>query len=158
MMKYIIGNLFDEKSQRTVVVTGKHVPFFLSMLLNMLKMRFTFFSKNFCKDIFDNLFLCECAEEFLRRKGILKIAITDNDLDESRFRKLISTITDVNISAYCFNDIFSNGKSVSFATMDECAYFYEPDRSLCRGIASANDKEFTRRLINSFNYYVESIK
>lgn len=97
-MENTIGNLFDEKSQKTVVITAKYVPFFLSMLFKYAENEVYIFSKKFCKDIFDNLFLCECAEEFLRRKGTLKIAITDNDLDESRFRKLISTITDVNIS------------------------------------------------------------
>lgn len=151
--KRLVSQLFDRKSNQLIANSSAgHAAILLGMLFKHAQEEVRIFSQKLSADVFNDSFLNECAESFLKARGKkLRIAITDDNLDESRFRNLISTIPDADVAVYRFKEIFSNGKSVNFAVMDKTAYRYEPDRTVCRAIASANDKEFAGKLAAVFD-------
>jgi hypothetical protein len=150
-----VKKLFDERSSEIVANSSyKHAAILYEQMFLHAQKQVNILCRNIDPQVFDAPGVLSAVKIFLKQNnGKLNIAFQDENPMDSKFLDLIlEEDYDKTNQVQIFKVgqlIVEEKTSANFATMDDNAYRFEPDREYCRAIASANNTNFVAKL-NSF--------
>jgi len=152
----LVLDLFSNHSSKLIANSSEqHAAVLFEAIFKNAKKDIRIYSEKLSATVFNNSFLIDEARKFIENPDHkLLIAVTASHPDASDFLSLIRQPHNAKISVYRFPKIYSKGKSINFAVMDDFAYRFEPDSTNCRAIACANDPNFGQRLVAIYDSYL----
>ncbi len=112
------------------------------------KKQVCFFCKNLCQLVFNRDELILAAQKAVDNGIELKFAITENVIESENFKNFLKR-NDITVKKVA--PLKSNDKYINFAFMDDKAYRFEKDATQAKAVASANDKEITKLLQDTYS-------
>ena len=147
-----VKDLFDKQSSEIIANSSvEHATVLYQEMFKHAQRQINILCKNISPEVFDSPDVLNAVDYLDKNKVCLNIAFQDETPKASKFLKKILESDNIKVSIFRVGQLLVEQRtSANFATMDDQAYRFEPDREYCRAIASANDKDFVSRLNNFF--------